>query len=229
MSNRSQCFRYLDGALLLDNESAVGDRGVPTGHRRDYVPSADPGSRLPHMLVRILSDSPREVPYQFLLWFIISFHSGKVLIKFISSLISLPVSYQEVVSTLDLVSMEKLEFLLIISPLEESYQLACAMFRVAEEFKANVKVCVLWPSDIVRGTTTQSKLALAPWQNLIDVMEVKMQSNPASWWSICKMTETGSILVRPDQHVSWRVKASVSGDPTLEMRRVFSAILGTRS
>lgn len=26
---------------------------VPTGRRRDYIPSAHPGSRLPHMYVRV--------------------------------------------------------------------------------------------------------------------------------------------------------------------------------
>lgn len=26
---------------------------VPTGRRRDYIPSAQPGSRLPHMFVRV--------------------------------------------------------------------------------------------------------------------------------------------------------------------------------
>lgn len=48
-----------------------------------------------------------------------------------------------VVSTLDLVSTEKVEFLLIISPLQESYELARATFKVAKEFMANVKVCII--------------------------------------------------------------------------------------
>lgn len=34
---------------------------LPTGGRRDYVPSADPGSRLPHMNVRVLSNLSSEV------------------------------------------------------------------------------------------------------------------------------------------------------------------------
>lgn len=33
----------------------------PTGRRRDYVPSVVPGARLPHMNVRILSDTSSEV------------------------------------------------------------------------------------------------------------------------------------------------------------------------
>ncbi|XP_024008245.1 uncharacterized protein LOC18992343 isoform X2 [Eutrema salsugineum] len=185
-------FRYLEGAIVSDNESEVGDSEVPSGRRRDYVPCAEPGSRLPHMYVRILSDSTREV-----------------------------------VSTLDLVSIEKVEFLLIISPLQESYELARATFKVAKENKANVKVCVVWPSSRDDGVARESKSALAPWENYVDVMEVKKQSGEeASWWSICKMSERGSILVRPDQHIAWRVKSAVTLDPTLHMRDVFSIILG---
>ncbi|XP_010519667.1 PREDICTED: uncharacterized protein LOC104799053 isoform X2 [Tarenaya hassleriana] len=185
-------FRYLEGALVPDNGSADVDLEVPTGRRRDYVPSADPGSRLPHTYVRILSDSPSE----------------------------------DIVSILDLVSIEKVEFLLIIAPFEESYQLARATFKVAEEFRTNVKVCVLWPSDNVDGTKARSKQALAPWQNYINVMELKRQPGEASWWSICKITDRGSILVRPDEHIAWLVKSIVAGDPTLRMREVLSTILG---
>ncbi|VVA92426.1 unnamed protein product [Arabis nemorensis] len=184
-------FRYLEGAIVPDNKSEADDPGVLSGRRRDYVPCAEPGSRLPHMYVRILSDSKREV-----------------------------------VSTLDLVSTEKVEFLLLISPLEESYELARATFKVAKEFMANVKVCIVWPSSH-DGVEGESKSALASLESYVDVMEVKKQSGEeTSWWSICKMSERGSILVRPDQHIAWRVKSDVPLNPTLHMRDVFSIILG---
>jgi hypothetical protein len=35
------------------------------------------------------------------------------------------------------------------------------------------------------------------------------------------MTNEGAILVRPDEHIAWRVKSGLDGDPILEMRRVF--------
>jgi len=35
------------------------------------------------------------------------------------------------------------------------------------------------------------------------------------------MTKEGAILVRPDEHIAWRVKSGLDGDPILEMRRVF--------
>ncbi|CAA7023593.1 unnamed protein product [Microthlaspi erraticum] len=186
-------FRYLEGAIVPDNESEAGDPKVPSGRRRDYVPSSEPGSRLPHMYVRILSDSTREA----------------------------------VVSTLDLVSTEKVEFLLIISPLQESYELAHATFKMAKELMANVKVCVVWPSSSDDAVERESKSALAPWDNYVDVMEVgKQNGEDASWWNICKMSERGCILVRPDQHIGWRAKSGVTSDPTLHMRNVFSIILG---
>ena len=53
--------RYLEGALVPDSKDTVPSPQVPTGRRRDYVPCADPGSRLPHMNVRVLSNFPSEV------------------------------------------------------------------------------------------------------------------------------------------------------------------------
>lgn len=192
-------FRYLDGALVPDNDGAVDDNlGLPTGRRRDYVPSADPGSRLPHMYVRALSNSSSE----------------------------------EVISILDIVSGEKVEFLLIIAPGEESYHLARSTFKVAKEFRACLKVCVLWGDGTVTGTERDSKAALAPWDNYVDAVEIPRASSSSSpsWWTVHKMTHKGAILVRPDQHIAWRVKKfGVVGDPVSEMKRVFSAVLGIKS
>ncbi|KAG8640020.1 hypothetical protein MANES_13G016100v8 [Manihot esculenta] len=187
-------FRYLEGAVVPDNDSLVGVLEPPTGRRRDYIPSANPGSRLPHIDVRVLSNSSSEVT----------------------------------VSTLDLVCGDKVEFLLIVAPLKESYKLARAAFKVAEEFKVSAKVCVLWPADSLDEFEVRSKKALAPWEKFIDVVEVRKSSNPSSWWSMCQMTEKAAILVRPDEHIAWRVKSGVDKDPVSEMRRVFSAILGAK-
>ncbi|KAM0962096.1 hypothetical protein ACFX13_021696 [Malus domestica] len=101
-------FRYLEGALIPDSNGGLGAPEGPTGRQRDYVPCVDPGARLPHMNVRILSDTSSEVT----------------------------------ISTLGLVSGDKVEFLLIIAPTEPSYHLAHAAFKVAEEFKVSARVCV---------------------------------------------------------------------------------------
>ncbi|XP_024193944.1 putative polyketide hydroxylase isoform X1 [Rosa chinensis] len=188
-------FRYLEGALVPDRDGALGGPDGPTGRRRDYVPTADPGSRLPHMNVRILSNS----------------------------------SSKATISTLDLLSGDKIEFLLIIAPIEPSYHLAHAALKVAEEFKVSARVCVLWPAGSAKGVEVGSKASLKPWENYIDVMEVKKSSDASSWWDICQMTDKGAILVRPDEHVAWRLKSGVVGDPMREMRRAFSAALGLKS
>ncbi|KAK1575307.1 hypothetical protein Q3G72_004358 [Acer saccharum] len=186
-------FRYLKGALVPEGDCEMGALEAPTGRRRDYVPSANPGSRLPHMNVRILSTS----------------------------------SSGEIISTLDLVSGDKIEFLLIIAPLEASYDLSRAAFKVADDFKVSIRVCVMWPAGTIKEVHIRSKAALAPWENYIDVMEVKRSSNSLSWWSICQMTDKGAILVRPDDHIAWRVKSGVIENPDLEMKRVFSTVLGS--
>ncbi|XP_048233112.1 2,4-dichlorophenol 6-monooxygenase isoform X2 [Ricinus communis] len=187
-------FRYLKGALVPDNDSKKGVLEPPTGRRRDYIPSADPGSRMPHMDVRVLSNLSSEVT----------------------------------ISTLDLLSGDKIEFLLIVAPLEKSYQLARAALKVAEVLKVSAKVCVMWPSDYADISEASSKKALAPWKNYIDVLEVKKSPNLPSWWSMCQMTDKGAILVRPDEHIAWRVKSGLDNDPVSEMTRVFSAIMGVK-
>ncbi|KAL6998235.1 hypothetical protein U1Q18_008361 [Sarracenia purpurea var. burkii] len=184
-------FRYLQGALVSDEGSDLESPEIPTGRRRDYVPSANPGSRLPHMNVRAL----------------------------------LSLSSEETYSTLDLVSGDKVEFLLIIAPLESSYRLAHATLKVAEEFKVSAKACVIWPHDAINGVKKGSEVELTPWKNFIDVVEVKKTPTSSSWWDLCKMTNSGAILVRPDEHIGWRMKSRVVGDFTSEMRKVFSTIL----
>lgn len=45
--------RYLQGAIVPESSDVESPPQVPTGRRRDYTPSAQPGCRLPHMFVRI--------------------------------------------------------------------------------------------------------------------------------------------------------------------------------
>ena len=45
--------RYLQGAIIPESNDAESPPQVTTGRRRDYIPSAQPGSRLPHMFVRL--------------------------------------------------------------------------------------------------------------------------------------------------------------------------------
>lgn len=185
-------FRYLDGALVRDGDSTQNAPETPTGRRRDYIPLAEPGARLPHMYVRMLRKSTTE----------------------------------EKLSTLDLVSSDKLEFLLIIAPVKNSYNLAKAAFKVGEEFRVGLKVCVIWSHGSNEGMNG-SKESLAPWENYVDVEEVNVPSS-LSWWGICKMTERSAILVRPDDHIAWRAKADVLADPVLEMEKVFGQIIGLK-
>ncbi|KAL3501049.1 hypothetical protein ACH5RR_035498 [Cinchona calisaya] len=186
-------FRYLKGALASDDGCLPNPPEPPTGRRRDYVPSADPGSRLPHMNIRLLSN----------------------------------LSSKETFSTLDLVSVEKIEFLLIIAPSEESYNLAQAAFKAAEELKIPFRICVVWPEKSTGGFG-RSAVALDPWTSFIEVVEVRNSQTSVSWWDICQMTDQGAILVRPDEHVAWRTKFGITGNPVLEMKRVFYTVLGIK-
>lgn len=139
-------------------------------------------------------------------------------------------SLQEKVSTLDLVRGDVVEFLLIIAPLIDSYTLACATLKVADKFKVSIRVCIVWAADDPNGFKSGSKSALAPWTNFIDVQQMEDQVNSSSWWDICKMTDRGVILVRPDEHVAWWTKSPIVGDdPAMVMEKVFSVLLGFTS
>ncbi|KAF6161362.1 hypothetical protein GIB67_009241 [Kingdonia uniflora] len=185
-------FRYLKGALAPDNILAHDSQEAPTGRRKDYDPSGETGSRLPHMNVRVLQTSQSET-----------------------------------LSTLDLVHGDKVEFLLIIAPKKESYDLAQAAFKVTEGLKVSLRVCIMWPHGSSEGLYS-SKEALFPWVNYVDVSEVKKLSTSPSWWDICHMTDRGAILVRPDEHIAWRVKSEVVDNFEIEMERIFSLILGVK-
>lgn len=54
--------RYLEGALVPEiSDKSQDTTEVPTGRRRDYIPSSEPGSRLPHMNVRVLKAASSKV------------------------------------------------------------------------------------------------------------------------------------------------------------------------
>lgn len=127
---------------------------------------------------------------------------------------------------MDLISGDKVEFLLIIAPIDSSYRLADAALNIANEHNILLKVCVMWPNGLV-NVDDRTKTSLEPWGNYVDVVEVRQPSNSSSWWDICKMTHRGALLVRPDDHIAWRMKSAVVGDISEEMKRVFSAILGS--
>ncbi|XP_010926595.3 uncharacterized protein [Elaeis guineensis] len=187
-------FCYLEGALVADGGNRTLETEAASGHRsgpRDYIPSAKPGSRLPHMQVRALNASFSK----------------------------------DVFSTLDLIPGDKLEFLLIIAPVEKSYDLARSTLKVTEEFRVSLKVCIIWPEGSSDQRETGSRTKLDSWTNYIDVEEVKRPGSK-SWWELCHMTSKGFILVRPDEHIAWRSNSDTLGNTVLEVERVFSLILG---
>ncbi|KAK0573521.1 hypothetical protein LWI29_009421 [Acer saccharum] len=114
LSCRGSWFQVFQRSTCSSGECEVGALEAPTGCRRDYVPSADPGSRLPRMNIRVLLTSSSE----------------------------------EIISTLDLVSGDKIKLLLINAQLEGSYDLARSAFKVAEDFKVSIKLVNDVPSTL---------------------------------------------------------------------------------
>lgn len=127
---------------------------------------------------------------------------------------------------MDLVSGCKPEFLLIIAPLKASYNIARAFLTKAEELKLLVKVCIIWPQDLYQSKSTGSRVELELWENYVDVEEVKRDS---SYWDMCRLTNKGILLVRPDEHIAWRTVSDNVTDPDSEAEKVLSRILGVRN
>jgi hypothetical protein len=131
---------------------------------------------------------------------------------------------QDVFSTLDLVSGDNLEFVLIIAPIKESYKIARATLKIADEFKLSAKVCVMWPQGSADVEMEESRSELAPWTNCVDVEEVP-RAPVNSWWELCQISRKSVVLVRPDEHIAWRTESDMVRDAGSEVRRVFSHIL----
>lgn len=125
---------------------------------------------------------------------------------------------------MDLVSGDKLEFVLIIAPLKESYELARAMLKIADELKLSAKVCVIWPQGSVDAEVKGIRSELVPWTNYVNVEEIP-RASANSWWEMCQITRKSVILVRPDEHIAWRTESDMVRDADLEVRRVFYQIL----
>ncbi|KAJ1286681.1 hypothetical protein BS78_03G370400 [Paspalum vaginatum] len=136
----------------------------------------------------------------------------------------LPASNESVFSTLDLVSGDKLEFVLITAPVKESYEIARATLKIADEFKLSAKVCVMWPRGTTDAEVEESRSELAPWTNYVNVEEVPRVSG-SSWWEMCRISRKNIVLVRPDEHIAWRTESDMVRDAESEVRRVFSHIL----
>lgn len=134
-------------------------------------------------------------------------------------------SEQDLFSTLDLIPGDKIEFVLIIAPVKESYDLACMAFKVSAKFNVPLKVCIIWPHGSSVKISCSSSTELEPWKNYIDVVEVKSPSC-ASWWEMCNLPNNGIILVRPDEHIAWCAESNKIEDSASELERVFSLILG---
>lgn len=82
----------------------------------------------------------------------------------------------------------------------------------------------MWPAGSIDGSG-RSKAALTPWKSFEEVVEVKSSSDLPSWWDICQMTDKGTILVRPDEHIAWRTKSRIA-DPIMKMKNFFHIVTG---
>lgn len=125
---------------------------------------------------------------------------------------------------MDLVSGDKPEFLLIIAPLKASYKIARAILTKAKERHVLLKVCIIWTQGSCQSRSIGSRTELEPWvQNYVDVEEVKRD---CSWWDMCRSTNRGVLLVRPDEHIAWRTESDRVTDAGSEAENVLSQIFG---
>ncbi|MCO5594798.1 hypothetical protein L7F22_048832 [Adiantum nelumboides] len=144
-----------------------------------------------------------------------------------------------VISTLDLVKGDAVEFLAFVGPNESGILWGDSILRAATAFQLKVKVVVVWPvgfsnfsSDSSTGTaarlSTNRKsldLALEKWKGDVRKNVLHVEEVSKDWWEVCKISPLGTILVRPDDHVAW-VSSKKSSDNSFHViHNVFAVVL----
>lgn len=206
-------FRYEQGALVPEVEKPDDVlEEKPTGRRREYVPSSKPGSRLPHMQLRILSQNKLHLNKE--TCSTLDLFSGNV-IEFLLIAAPSKTCYVWADAALKIAKVYKVPLKVCIiwpggtsaSPLSKEPMHA-------------------WHEN--EGSITQqmqSVLEGEDWRRENTEFVVDVEEISGSWWELCKMTKPGVVLVRPDEHIAWRSDPTFSGDTMLELNKVFSIVL----
>ncbi|KAL2641956.1 hypothetical protein R1flu_009543 [Riccia fluitans] len=195
-------FRYHRGALIRDSEIARDDSEKPTGRRREYVPSSLPGARLAHMRVHRLDAGLKKTS-------------------------------EASLSTSDLVSSDSCEFLLIVGPNRSGLKWGSEALKVAQMLRVPITVSVIWPQRFAQrhslnDLNAEERVVAHEWVQLKTVNLLHAGEDDGCWFKLCGMPSTGALLVRPDQHIAWRVVEQAGTDASSKIEWALKQILQWR-
>jgi hypothetical protein len=218
-------FRYLEGALVPEVEAQQqtnSRQNFPTGRRREYLPSTQPGARLPHFPIHMFCLNPPATS------------------KEICSTLDL-------VSR----GGNRMEFVLLVRSHRSGCCWGDAAIAAGQAFGIWVKVVFIWPSGSYDGFLGKSHIhtesaelgndqmspdkdmfsndneatAVFEWSQRNKGCVLHAEEVGCGWQDIFGIPETGAILVRPDDHVAWRSEAEPKASSTQELYLVFSKVL----
>ncbi|KAL3678132.1 hypothetical protein R1sor_021088 [Riccia sorocarpa] len=195
-------FRYNRGAVVSDPEMIKDDMEKPTGRRREYIPSSKPGARLPHMRIHRLDADLKKTS-------------------------------EASSSTLDLVSGDNCYFLLIVGPNRSGLKWGSEALEVARMLQVPVIVSVIWPQGFTQRHSLdeleeEERVVAYEWLQMKTDNVVPVEADGGCWFKLCNMPSTGALLVRPDQHIAWRVVEEASSDASGKIECVLRQILQRR-
>lgn len=206
-------FRYEQGALVpeVEKEDNVLEE-KPTGRRREYVSSSKPGSRLPHMQLRILSQNKFHLNKE--ICSTLDLFSGNVT-EFLLIATPSKTCYIWADAAFKIAKVYKVPLKVCII-----WPGGISASRLSKESMD------AWHES--EGSITQhlqSVLEGEDWRRENTEFVVDVEEISGSWLELCKMTKPGVLLVRPDEHIAWRSDPTFSGDTVLELNKVFSIVL----
>jgi len=198
-------FRYDEGALIPEVDQTSSDRTivVPTGRRQEYLPSSQPGARVPHFPI------------------VIHHHS--------TPLSSLKTSC----STLDLISKSEIDPVLIVGGNKSGCAWTEAALTAVKSSAITVKIVIMWPcsSNPRRecsldrgGNRTESEwFSVQKCASARECRIIHAEVNHG-WWDLCGVPDTGAILIRPDEHVAWRSRSAADSSSVQQLHKVFAKV-----
>ncbi|KAH9315639.1 hypothetical protein KI387_024266 [Taxus chinensis] len=211
-------FRYEQGSVVPElNISNDILEEKPIGRRRDYIPSSKPGSRLPHMQIRILSQHKCHLTKD--VCSTLDLVHGNMT-EFLLIIAPTSRSYVWADATLKIAKacMVPLKVCIIWPGGSSSSALSN---QSTYGYQENEALITSQRQPVVKGGSVVTE----DWRrkNLESVLDA--EEITGSWWELCEMPYQGAILVRPDEHIAWRSDPSFSGDALDELNRVFSILL----
>lgn len=150
---------------------------------------------------------------------------------------------QDINSTLDLVSGDIVQFVLIVGSCKSGCIWADAALSAGKSYGVSMKVVFIWPASSFTGIIRDDRIHMQHSPSVGRSKEgteaacvdnwccenegkfVHAEEVGSGWWEMCDTPEVGAILVRPDEHIAWRSTTEAHSDSVQELGKVLAQVL----